>query len=230
MKHDESWVEEYSEMVSRLAQEYKRRYYVLDVKDIKQEIYMWFVSHPRKFKEWSVLPEKEREKLIAKSLRNAALKYCEKEKAKIVKYDIEDLYYYDTSVVEAFLPSIIQESYEMPAKIQDLNSKFSGSGEVSDGMNWLVLRADIAKAFYLLSENKQNILRLAFGKEHGDWKALSATLQTTPDGARMKVQRSLGSLIQHLGGWKPYDDQDIQEQVSSETDSDTEPRQAEAEE
>jgi len=230
MKQDDSWVEEYSEMVSKLAQEYKRRYYVLEINDIKQEMFMWFVSHPRKFKEWQSYPEKEREKLIAKSLRNAALKYCEREKAKIIKYDLSDLYYYDTSVVEAFLPSIIQESYEMPAKIQDLNSKFGGGGEVSDGMNWLVLRADIAKAFYALSEAKQNILRLAFGKEHGDWKALSETLATTPDGARMKVQRSLASLVQHLGGWKPYDDQDNQEQVGDEASGSAEPRQAEAEE
>lgn len=226
----EQWLDDYSEMVAKLAQEYRRRYPMVEPDDILQEMYLWFVSHPRKFKEWLSYPDKEREKLIAKSLRNAALKFCEKEKAKVIKYDISDLYYYDTSVVEAFLPSIIQESYEMPAKIQDLNSKFGGGGEVSDGMNWLVLRADIAKAFYALSEQKQNILRLAFGKEHGDWKALSETLQTTPDGARMKVQRALGSLVQHLGGWKPYDDQDTQEQVGDEASGSAESRQAEAEE
>lgn len=210
MKH-EQWLEDYSEMVAKLAQEYRRRYPMIDHEDISQEMYLWFVSHPRKFKEWLAYPEKEREKLIAKSLRNAALKFCEKEKAKIIKYDISDLYYYDTSVVEAFLPSIIQESYEMPAKIQDLNAKFGGNGEVSDGMNWLVLRADIARAYYTLSEQKQYILKHAFGISHGDWKMLADQFNTTPDGARMKVQRALGSLVQHLGGWKPYNDEDTQE-------------------
>jgi RNA polymerase sigma factor (sigma-70 family) len=217
VKHSEQWLNDYSEMVSKLAQEYRRRYPMIEAVDIQQEMYLWFVTHPRKFKEWLSLPDKEREKLIAKSLRNAALKYCEKEKAKIIKYDLSDLYYYDTSVVEAFLPSILHETYEMPSKIKDLNSKFSGGGEFSDGMNWVALRADIANAFYQLSEAKQNILRLAFYEEHEDWKTVAKELETTPDGARMKVQRALGSLVQHLGGWKPYNDEDIQEEAGRET-------------
>ncbi len=36
-------------------------------------------------------------------------------------YELADLYYYDASVVEAFLPSIIAGSYELPNKIKDLN-------------------------------------------------------------------------------------------------------------
>ena len=151
-----NYIEEYNDLVQTLASEYSRKYSMIERDDIGQELWVWFVGHPRKYKEWSALEQKDKDKLIAKSLRNAALKYCEREKSRKIGYDTSDLYYYDASVVEAFLPSIIDETYVIPTKIQDLNAKF-GSGGVSDGNNWLALRSDIAAAYYKLSEAKQNI-------------------------------------------------------------------------
>jgi hypothetical protein len=208
-----TYIEEYNELVQTLAAEYARRYTMVERDDIGQELWVWFVGHPRKYKEWSALEQKDRDKLIAKSLRNAALKFCEREKAKKVGYDMSELYYYDVSVVEAFLPTIIAESYEMPSKIKDLGNSVKSS-EVSDGMNWLVLRSDIAAAYYKLSEAKQNILRLRFSMEQPDWATLAKEMDSTPDGARMKVQRALNSLVKHLGGWRPYNDEDNKEEAN----------------
>ena len=208
-----NYIDEYNDLVQTLAAEYARRYTMLERDDIGQELWVWFVGHPRKYKEWSALEQKDRDKLIAKSLRNAALKFCEREKAKKVGYDMSELYYYDVSVVEVFLPTIISESYEMPSKIKDLGNSVKGS-EVSDGMNWLILRSDIATAYYKLPEAKQNILRLRFSMEQPDWATLAKEMDSTPDGARMKVQRALNSLIKHLGGWRPYNDEDTKEKTN----------------
>jgi hypothetical protein len=117
--------------------------------------------------------------------------------------------------VEVFLPTIISESYEMPSKIKDLGNSVKGS-EVNDGMNWLVLRSDIATAYYKLPEAKQNILRLRFSMEQPDWATLAKDMDSTPDGARMKVQRALNSLIKHLGGWRPYNDEDNKQEENNE--------------
>ena len=208
-----TYIEEYNDLVQTLASEYTRKYSMLERDDIAQELWVWFVGHPRKYKEWSALEQKDRDKLIAKSLRNAALKFCEREKSKKVGYDSSDLYYYDVSVVEAFLPSIIAGTYGIPASIQDLNAKF-GSGSLSDGNNWLALRSDIHAAFSKLSDAKQHTLILRFSIDSPDWVLLSKEMDSTPDGARMKVQRALNSLIKNLGGWKPYRDEDTQEQES----------------
>ena len=202
-----SYIEDYNNLVQTLATEYARKYSMLERDDIGQELWLWFVAHPRKYNEWLELKEKDRDKLIAKSLRNAALKFCEREKAKKIGYDMSDLYYYDTSVIEAFLPSIIGESYEIPTKIKDLGGTVKTS-EISDGNNWLSLRSDIASGYYKLSEAKQNILRLRFSIEQPDWALLAKDMDSTPDGARMKVQRAINSLIKHLGGWRPQTDED----------------------
>jgi hypothetical protein len=202
-----NYISEYSSVVQQLSSEYARRYSMLERDDIAQELWVWFVGHPRKYKEWLELQQKDRDKLIAKSLRNAALKYCEKEKARKVGYDTSDLYYYDVSVVEAFLPSIIAGTYAIPTSIQDLNAKF-GSGNLADGNNWLALRSDIAAAFGKLSDAKQNVLRLRFSIDSPDWSLLSKDMDSTPDGARMKVQRAINSLTKNLGGWRPYQEDD----------------------
>jgi hypothetical protein len=216
-----TYIEEYNDLVQTLASEYSRKYSMIERDDIGQELWVWFVGHQRKYKEWSALKQKDKDKLIAKSLRNAALKFCEREKARKIGYDTSDLYYYDASVVEAFLPSIISETYVIPTKIQDLNSKF-GSGDVSDGNNWLALRSDIAAAYYKLSEAKQNILRLRFSVEQPDWATLAKEMDSTPDGARMKVQRAVNSLIKNLGGWKPYyDKEETAEDTTTEDTTDT---------
>lgn len=203
------WVDEYKLLVSTLASEYYRKYPVTEAEDIKQVLWVWFLTHPVKYTEWSKLPPKDKERLIARSLRNAALKYCEQEKARKVGYDISDLYYYDPSVIEAFLPSIIGNTYEIPSKIKDLNFKFGKSGEVTDGNNWLVLRSDIEKAFNRLAEAKQNILRIRFSVENYEWSDLGKELDTSADGARMKVNRALSSLIKILGGWRTHGDSDV---------------------
>jgi hypothetical protein len=205
-----NYISEYNEMVQTLASDYSRKYSMLERDDIAQELWVWFVSHPRKYKEWSALEQKDRDKLIAKSLRNAALKYCERAKSQKIGYDMSDLYYYDTSVVEAFLPSIIGETYEIPTKIKDLGSQVK-SNEVSDGNNWLALRSDIASGYYKLTEAKQNVLRLRFSIEQPDWATLAKDMDSTPEGARKKVERALASLVKNLGGWRPYHDKDTEE-------------------
>ena len=204
----EEWVQEYDLLVSTLGMEYSKKYSIIEPADVRQILWLWFVTHPKKYKEWSELPPKEKEKLIAKSLRNAAITYCEKEKARKFGYDMTDLYYYDASVIEAFLPSILANSYEIPTKIQDLNFQFGKSGEVTDGNNWLVLRSDIEKAFNRLAEAKQNILRLRFTTDNYEWNNLAKELNTSPDGARMRVTRAINSLIRILGGWRTFNDTD----------------------
>lgn len=206
---NQEYVTEYDSLVASLAVEYHRRYPMVDALDIQQILWLWFITHPNKYTEWSALEQKDKDKLIAKSLRNAAIKHCEKEKAKTVGYELLDLYYYDATVIEAFLPSIIAESYEMPSKIKDLNFKFSKSEPSNDGNNWLVLRSDIATAFYRLTEAKQNVLRVRFSTDNNEWSLIAKDLKTTPDGARMKVQRAVNSLIRNLGGWRPYTDEDV---------------------
>jgi hypothetical protein len=88
-----------------------------------------------------------------------------------------------------------------------LNYKFS-KAESNDTNNWLVLRSDIATAYYRLSDAKQNVLRIKYSAESVEWSDIADELSTTADGARMKVKRAISSLIRNLGGHRPYLEED----------------------
>jgi DNA-directed RNA polymerase specialized sigma24 family protein len=211
---ESAFTEEYESVVASIASEYHKKYPMVEQQDISQTLWVWFITHPHKYKEWSALEQKDKDKLIAKSLRNAAITFCEKEKARTVGYELLDLYYYDVSVVEAFLPSIISESYEIPTKIKDLGSQVK-SNEINDGNNWLVLRSDIASAYYKLTEAKQNVLRIRYSTELSEWADIAKDLDTTAEGARKKVQRALSSLVRNLGGFRPKLDSDTPEESTN---------------
>ena len=101
---NQEYITEYDSVVASLAVEYHRRYPMVDALDIQQMLWLWFVTHPTKYAEWSALDQKDKDKLIARSLRNAAVKYCEKEKAKTVGYELLDLYYYDATPPSIRIP------------------------------------------------------------------------------------------------------------------------------
>ncbi len=81
------------------------------------------------------------------------------------------------------------------------------------------MRSDIAAAYYKLSEAKQKILQARFTTELGEWSDVAKELDTTADGARMKVQRAVTSLIRNLGGWRPESDEDVLPKKKDEDES-----------
>jgi hypothetical protein len=73
---------------------------MIDRQDISQELWLWFATRPNKLRDWyDNFESKDRDKLVAKSLRNAALKFCTKEKAKSAGYEVTDNFYYQPQII-----------------------------------------------------------------------------------------------------------------------------------
>jgi DNA-directed RNA polymerase specialized sigma24 family protein len=96
--------DKYDQLVAHIAYEFSRKFHMVDADDVRQELWIWFLEHPNKVKTWEALDGKQSIKLIARSLRNAAKDYCQKQKAQAVGYRVEDNYYYDRELIEALLP------------------------------------------------------------------------------------------------------------------------------
>ena len=211
-----NYYEDFADMVQLVSSEFARKFTMVEQEDLKQELWLWFATHPNKVLEWSMLEQQDYDKLVAKSLRNAALKYCMKEKANKAGYKVSDNYFYDSVLVEMFLPNIINENYEMPEAITDLNTSF-GKGDLSEGNNWIAIRADISKAYQSIPERYQNILRLKYTDE--STAGFGRVLGISDDAARKRVERAVTALIRKIGGWRPYYDSDYPEQtVTNEPD------------
>lgn len=200
----EEMVDQWSSMVSQIAFSFARRYRMLDVNDIRQEIWMWFLTHESAYQKWEQLDKKEQSKLMNKSLSNAALKYCEKEKARVIGYDVKDVFYYDKTTVEIFLPTILSGEYVLPEHLgKDLNSGRSHK-DPSEGNSWQAMRADISAGFDKLTDTHKRVLMLRFIDESRTFKQLGDELGCSEQAARKRTDRAIQALINKIGGDSPW--------------------------
>ena len=110
-------VKKWEYIVDSVAIEYHRKFDMVEVSDLRQNLWLWFAEHPNKLKEWEAKGERDAKNLIYKSLRNQAIDYCQKWKAKTIGYDTSDLYYYDASIVEAILPAVLRQEFGVTHKL-----------------------------------------------------------------------------------------------------------------
>jgi RNA polymerase sigma factor (sigma-70 family) len=213
------FIEDYEGVVGSIAYEFSRKYRMVDVDDLRQELWVWFLTHPNKIKYWhDTHDSKQSTKLIARSLRNAAKDYCQKEKAKSVGFRVEDNYYYDKNMLESLIPAVLTGNREAPV-MNDL-SVTNVKKVASEGNNWPAICSDIEKAISKLNKEQRDIviLRYASGLELG---AIASELSISQDAVRMRVNRALKSMLNFLGGNYPRKEKDFTEEeisVSVETE------------
>jgi DNA-directed RNA polymerase specialized sigma24 family protein len=102
-------VKKWDYIVDTVASEYNRKFNMVEVADLRQALWLWFAEHPNKLKEWEAKGERDAKNLIYKSLRNQAIDYCQRWKAKSVGYDVGDLFYYTSEIVETILPAVLRQ-------------------------------------------------------------------------------------------------------------------------
>ena len=205
--------EKYENLVGGIAYEFSRKFHMVDAADVRQELWVWFLEHPNKVKTWEALDDKQSVRLIARSLRNAAKDYCQKEKAHAVGYRVEDNYYYDRQVVERFLPAVMRGDLTAPS-LKDLG--FSNNKQVaSEGGNWFAMMADIERALRKLTDEQRVILYLRFG-DGCDNTTLAKELSISEDAARMRVNRAMNNLMNILGGSRPQREKDYTQEEADE--------------
>ena len=209
-------IEKYEGLVGAIAYEFCRKFHMVESADIRQELWLWFLTHPKKLKVWESLDGKETTKLISRSLRNAAKDFCQKEKARVVGYHVEDNYYYDRQVLEILIPAVLRGDSIAPSMV-DLG--FTATKKVaSEGGNWFAMMSDIDKAMKKLAEEQYNILYLRFC-DVMDNAGVASELQISEDAARMRINRALNSLLNILGGSKPRRERDYADEVTTTADN-----------
>lgn len=208
-----NYLEDYKGMVSQIAGEYKRKYNIVDKLDIEQQLWLWFVEHPNKLNQWSQEhPQKDLDKLIAKSLRNQAYDYCVKEKASKEGGSADDIFWYTKEFVKMLIPAVLTEDW------QKMDSVISNGGKSnrppSESGDWMAYGADIRKAFDKLEEHEQNLVFL-FYAENVNAEQLHESAEdqrTSPKATAMAANRALNKMVRTLGGFAPFKDEDYVEQ------------------
>ena len=199
-------IEKWEYIAAHVADEYHKKYNMVEREDIKQSLYEWFVSHPRKLTEWEKLGNRSAQNLLYRSLRNQALDYCQLWKSKSIGYELSDLFYYEADVIEALLPAILRGDL---AEAPKLNLGMPGRPSApSEGGNLMAMMAEIKVAYDTLSKEDKSILFFKYANSL-DYSSIATELQlTSDDAARMRHNRAIKKVINRLGGYRPFLDRD----------------------
>lgn len=210
-------IERWQYVVDAVASEYSRKSPTIDIEDIRQSLYQWFVEHPNKLDAWEEIGDKDAKNLIYRSLRNQALDYCNHWKAKSGGYETSDLFYYEADMVEALLPPVLRGEWGVTHK---LNLGRPGRPSApNEGGNLMAMMIEVDYAFWKLPKDDRKILFLRYAEsmEFGD---IGKELEIgTEDAVRMRHKRAIRKLINKIGGFKPFRDDDEVQSIDSGVDS-----------
>ena len=210
-------IEKWDYIVTAVASEYHRKFSMVELEDIRQSLYQWFTEHPNKLKEWEAIGERDAKNLIYRSLRNDALDYCQRWKAKSVGYDITDLHYYESEMVEALLPPVLRGEYGVTHK---LNLGRPGRPSApAEGGNLTIMMLEVDAGYWKLNKEDRRIIFLRFA-ENLDFGEIANYLELgTDSAARMRLKRAIRRLINKIGGYKPYNDIDSSDEDETKEDT-----------
>ena len=213
-------IEPWDYVVIAVASEYHKKYTMVELDDIKQSLYQWFVEHPRKLNEWEAIGPKDAKNLIYRSLRNQALDYCQKWKAKSLGYEVSDLFYYDPEVIENLLPAVLL-GYDADAP--KLNLGMPGKPPApAEGGNLMAMLVEVDLAYHKLSTEDRTVLFHKYA-ESMDYGSIATAMELgSDDAARMRHNRAIKKLINRIGGFKPFSDGDSNVEPSKDTNDSAE--------
>jgi len=155
--------------------------------------------------------EKSCDKLIAKSLRNAALDYCVKEKAVAEGYNATDNFWYSKDFVKMLIPGVLTDNWE---KLETAMTNMGRSTKApSESGDWMAYGADIRHAFSKLTEVEQNLVFLFYAQDVDSTQLHEVTDSDRPSvkATAMAANRALNKIVRNLGGFPPFKDDDNQE-------------------
>ena len=189
-----------------------RRYrkYV-DRDDLTQEAYAWLMTRASYF---NGLLEEENEAVrlanqrrIGWQMKRAIERYARKEKATRSGYQTNDESFYDVVTIAQLSPYVIASVVNDTAIEQAQNLVNDGTprkpSAPAEGGNLLATLIDIKKAYELLDEDEQKILRLRY-HENYTLQQLSEVLECAISTADRRCGNALRKLLNFMGGESPY--------------------------
>lgn len=185
------------------AQRLHRRFPMCEHQDLVQEMYVWWYSHPRIVKGYLDDEDNGGHKKLSASLRNAALAWCQKEKARTSGYEVDDLYFYSVGSLRELLPAVYDPAAWERLGKQDLSKPLVSGGGETDGLDHIAAMADVSRAVQQMPAEQRGLIEATF-RDDVSAEQLAARLDTSVEAARMRVQRALRRLQDELGGQRPH--------------------------
>jgi len=189
-------------LVSGIAIEFKRRFYrYVELEDITQELWIWIVKHPGKTERW--LEEENGLRSLERALKNAALNFCQQQKAIDLGYSVTDLVYWDQGNIKDMLPAIFDDDQWVHGPVNEPENGRRSRGEHGEGGNWVASLVDLSRAYDTLPMLDQILIHERFASEV-PVKKMAEEHDVSPKTIYDRLDRAVNRLHRNLGGRRPH--------------------------
>jgi hypothetical protein len=119
-------------------------------------------------------------------------------------------------MIEALLPSVLRGEINLAHKL-NLGGTARPSAP-SEGGNLMAMMVEIDAGFWKLGKEDRKLLFLRYS-ENMDFQGIADEMKLpSEDTARMRNKRALRKLINKIGGFRPFRDEDLEEQNENSTE------------
>lgn len=185
---------------AHIASYLRRSYPMVEREDILSEINVWVYSHTEKVEEYQDGTEHGRNKLL-KSMRNAGIKFCQDEKARILGYRPEDNYYYDLPSIRAILALIWDEEAWIYPPQPEEQARVKNRAP-AEGNGYVATLADVSRAVSLLTLEEQRLLKDHYHLGYTSTE-IGGRLGLTSGAVDGRIGRGVRKVQRLLGGPRP---------------------------
>src|SRR5574343_280734 len=178
---------------------------IVERADVAQDLAIWILTHPVKVDEWLEADiengDRAGERALATTLRRKADQYARQQKANQAGYSTDDEHFYDVGQVEVMLGPVIDGTYTKPQL--EIQGKVRETKALNEGGGWIAACADLSNALRTISVDAHQLLawRYADGRTLSDIAREMDVSETT---VRKRIDRTLGVLLDALGGASPW--------------------------
>jgi RNA polymerase sigma factor (sigma-70 family) len=192
--------QEWDAAIIGMARQYGRSYPMVDWEDIAQELRLWWLRS-KKAAEY-VEEGAEGRRKINTSLAREAMMFCHREKAAIVGYKIEDMFFYSTGQLRDLLPLVFDyDNWFLLGQTDDVGGTKRDPAEGNDALAQL---ADVTLGLGGLDKEDQELLVLLYRDGYTE-QEMADYYEVPCETLRKRHYRALKRLQKRLGGPRPTD-------------------------
>ena len=213
MPHGNDWppgvdVEKLTDAVSiissRLAHKH-RRLVSVDVSDISQELWLFAWRKREKVREFldrdTRVAQKKGWSALLTTLERAGERFCQKQKAKEIGYEIQDLSWYSTDSLKDWIAVLFNGEGVVTNEVNDLNLRVPKLK--NEGFNLEATLADVSQALDSLDVSESALLKEHFGYGTTQ-RALAEVWEVSESTIQRRLDSGLKKMVDFLGGPRPW--------------------------
>jgi RNA polymerase sigma factor (sigma-70 family) len=202
------WVE-INEINSALSYSLSKKYHrFAEQSDIRQAMNEYAWKRKDKVEEYLMREEINEKKMGYKAfstfMRRAGERYCRKEKARTLGYELGDEYFYRLELIENLIKVIGSEEAYLANQVFDPDVHGVKVKKLAnEGNNLAAMMADVSKVMKKLDPRMQGILRLRF-VEDMQLNEIAEAWSISPQRVEQLISKGVRDIANNLGGLTPY--------------------------